>query len=119
MFTVLATRLALKIVDPATTALEYSQAVSVEGDNGVTFDFTVYNMNGTGLDIKAQFSSDLENWTDGPTTINATTPGYFTSATAGAAENAIGYQYARLEYRLSGADANFAILASGITTSNQ
>jgi len=121
MFTVLATRLALTISGSDTTDLEYSQPVSLQGANAVNFDFTVYSFSGTSVTVTAQFGNDLENWTDGPTPIAATAPGYFGNGVGvgGTFENSSGFQYARLEYKLDGADADYAILASGMTTSNQ
>jgi len=121
MFTVLATRLALTITDPATSALEHSQPVNLEGANAVNFDLTVYNINGTFV-VTAQFSNDLENWVDDLSSVTPTAPGYWGSSAAGgagAALNALGFQYARLEYLLTQADGDFVILASGMTTSNQ
>lgn len=121
MFTVLATRLALTTSMSEGTRLEYSQPVNVEGANAVNFDFTVYNFSGTSITVTAQFGNDLENWTDGPTPVVATAPGYYGNGAGvgGTFENAVGFQYARLEYKLLGGDGDFVILASGMTTSNQ
>ena len=106
----LATKLAL---DSAGTTSEVSQPVSVQGNNAVSWDATLYALTATNVSFQLQQSNDLENWSDKGTAQTQTDLGFkmFT------AETGVTAAYVRLQYTITGSGK--AIIAAGMTLSSQ
>ena len=106
----LLTRLAL---DSAGTDSEVTQPVSMEGNNAVSWDTTLFALTATNVSFQLQVSNDLENWTDVGTAQTATAVGY----TMFTAETSITASYVRLKMTITGTGK--AIVATGITLTAQ
>src|SRR5262245_24215434 len=120
MYTDLFDRLAL--TSPATPfiATEYSQPVSMNGDNAVQFNVVCFVQTATKVDVTVQESNDLQNWKDRTgtgATVSITVVGYTLSASTGAA---VAAAYVRLKVVLTGGAAGqVAIVTVGINSSSQ
>ena len=92
-------------------AVDFSQAVSMDGANAVVFSGTLLQDDGTTLTLQLQSSNDLENWEDvASASRDFTTPGYQRRKSSGIAE-----AYVRLSYTATGGTFVFS---AGINTAD-
>lgn len=93
----------------------FSQAVSMQGANGVLIEYTIYNIEGTSptLTVTLQESNDLENWSDLSADTARSDIGYYSDKQTG-----ISAQYVRLKYAVGGTNSPKCVVSSGINCSN-
>lgn len=93
----------------STSAVQYSQAVSMAGANAILVDATAFSVSGTNVSISAEVGNDLENWSTLSGTLALTGPSYGTLKVGSVAG-----QYVRLKYEQTG--GSVSVVSAGINT---
>lgn len=91
---------------------EFSPAVSMDGNNSVQVEATIFNLTATSLTIEVQGSNDQTNWS--PLTTNL---GLVLGYSAPNKTTSIGFAHVRLRYSVVG--TGVVIVAAGVNTSFQ
>lgn len=94
----------------STSAVQYSQAVSMAGANAILVDATAFSVSGTNVSISAEEGNDLENWSTLSGTLALTAASYGTLKVG-----SVSGQYVRLKYQQTG--GTVSAVSAGINTS--
>jgi hypothetical protein len=110
MYTQVASKLVLEAED---AAVQYSQAVSMNGGNAIFVEVTVFNQGSTDVvEVMPEVGNDLQNWQD-TSSVPITGVDYKTKQLTG-----IAAQYVRLKYLRGESPSQKAVVAAGINVAN-